>query len=66
MGAYLPAVAADSNADANSTDIVIRIKNGVAVLTGQAGSREEKRAAAMAASRVAGVDQVYDLMLLEA
>jgi len=50
---------------AENTHIVIQIKNGVAILTGQASSVEERDHAESIVGQVCGVDKVYNLLKLE-
>ena len=50
---------------AENTHIVIQIKNGVAILTGQACSVEERDHAESIVGQVCGVDKVYNLLKLE-
>lgn len=44
------------------SDIVIRVKNGVAVISGMACSINEKSEAEKAAKSISGVFQVYNLV----
>lgn len=53
----------DNSAD--DLDIAIRVKNGVAIITGTAGSLAEKHLAEKAAYTMVNADDVYNLVKTE-